>query len=86
MNITDAQKDFTNLVDKVFSQGISIDLERDDQVIARLTPARSRPAMTIGEFNAFLRSLPSLEDDADRFADDVREIRSGFPTETNPWD
>ena len=35
MNITEAERDFANLVNKVYAEGISIDLERDDKVIAR---------------------------------------------------
>ena len=42
--------------------------------------------LTVGELNAFLGSLPSLGDDADGFAQDVRAIRAEFPTEANPWD
>lgn len=40
--------------------------------------------LTVGELNAFLSSLPSLGDDADRFAEDVRGIRFGFPSNSNP--
>jgi hypothetical protein len=43
-------------------------LERDDKVIARLTPAKPRSPLTVGELNAFLRSFSSLGDDADGFA------------------
>jgi antitoxin (DNA-binding transcriptional repressor) of toxin-antitoxin stability system len=86
MNVADAEKNFAKLVDKVYVEGISIDLERDDKVIARLTPAEPRSPLTVGELNAFLRNLPSLGDDADDFAQDVRAIRAEFPAEANPWD
>jgi len=39
MNVIEAEKNFVQLVDKVYTEGVSIDLERDDKVIARLTPA-----------------------------------------------
>jgi antitoxin (DNA-binding transcriptional repressor) of toxin-antitoxin stability system len=86
MNIAEAEKNFANLVNKVYVEGISVDLERDDKVIARLTPAEPRSPLTVGELNAFLRNLPSLGDDADGFVQDVRAIRAEFPTEVNPWD
>lgn len=86
MQVTDAEKVFLSLVNKVYAEGVSVDLERDDKIIARLTPAEKRPTLTIGEFAAFLQSLPSLGDDADRFAEDLRTIRAEFPAEANPWD
>ena len=86
MNITEAEKNFAKLVDKVYTEGVSVDLERDNQVIARLTPAEPRSPLTVGELNAFLRHLPALGDDADRFAQDVRAIRAEFRAEGNPWD
>ena len=86
MNIADAEKNFANLVNKVYLEGISVDLERDDKVIARLTPAEPRSPLTVGGLNAFLGNLPSLGDDADGLAQDVRAIRAEFPAESNPWD
>ncbi len=86
MNVAEAEKNFAKLVDKVYAEGISVDLERDNKVIARLTPAEPRSQLTVGELNAFLRSLPPLGDDAVEFARDVRAIRAQFPAETDPWD
>jgi antitoxin (DNA-binding transcriptional repressor) of toxin-antitoxin stability system len=86
MNVVEAEKNFAKLVNKVYVEGISVDLERDDKIIARLMPAETRPTLTVGELNAFLRGLPSLGDDADEFSQDVRAIRAEFPAETNPWD
>ena len=86
MNLAEAEKNFVKLVNQVYSEGISIDLERDHKVIARLTPAESRPRLKMGELNAFLSRLPSLGEDGDQFAQDVRNIRAEFPAEADPWD
>ena len=86
MNVAEAEKNFTKLVNKVYVEGISIDLERDDRVIARLTPALPRSPLTVGALNAFLRSLPPLGDDAGDFAKDLRAIRAEFPAEADSWD
>jgi len=85
MNVSDAAKDFASVVNKVYVEGISIDLERDDEVIARLTPAEPHSPLTVAELNAVLSKLPSLGDDADGFARDVRAIRAEFPAEASPW-
>jgi antitoxin (DNA-binding transcriptional repressor) of toxin-antitoxin stability system len=86
INVAEAEKNFVSLVNKVYLEGVSVDLERDDKVIARLTPAEPGSTLTIGELTAFLRNLPSLGDDADDFAQDLRAIRADFPPEANPWD
>jgi hypothetical protein len=86
MNLTDAASKFTELVNKVYSEGISVDLERDDKVIARLTPALPRSQVTVSGLNEFVKSLPPLGDDATNFSNDVRAIRAEFPAEANGWD
>jgi predicted DNA-binding antitoxin AbrB/MazE fold protein len=53
------------------------------RVTIELLPASP---LTVGELNAFLRSLPSLDDDAEDFAQDIRAIRAEFPVEASPWD
>lgn len=86
MNVAEAEKNFAKLVNRVYVEGISIDLERDDKVIARLMPAEPLSPLTVGELNAFLRNLPSLGDDASDFVRDTRAIRAEFVVEASPWD
>jgi antitoxin (DNA-binding transcriptional repressor) of toxin-antitoxin stability system len=86
MHVAEAEKNFAKLVNQVYVDGISIDLERDSKVIARLTPAEAPSPLTVGALGAFLRSLPSLGDDATSFAKDVRTIRAAFPAEVDAWD
>lgn len=66
IDLSEAERDFANLVECVHSEGISIDLARGNEVIARLMPARSR-TLKIHELNQFLQSLPRLGDEAERF-------------------
>jgi predicted DNA-binding antitoxin AbrB/MazE fold protein len=62
-----------------------LDLPAHAQV--RLTievlPASS---LTVGQLDAFLRTLPTLGEDAEGFLQDVRAVRAEFPAEANPWD
>lgn len=86
MNVSEAEKQLVALVNKVHAEGISVDLERDNQVVARLTPARPQSPLAVVDLSRFLRSLPALGDDADSFADDLRAVRGASPAEGNPWD
>ncbi len=86
MNVLEAEKNFVKLVNSVYVEGISVDLEARKQNYRRLTPVEPRSPLTVGELSAFLRNLPSLGDDADQFVQDVRAVRGEFPGESNPWD
>jgi antitoxin (DNA-binding transcriptional repressor) of toxin-antitoxin stability system len=85
INLADAERDFANLVNRVYSEGIAVELERGDEVIAHLMPAVPRSRLNVGQLNGFLEGLPKLREDADAFLEDVRAIRREFPSETNPW-
>jgi len=62
-----------------------LDLPAHTEVRLTIEPLPPRP-LTVGNLNAFLRSLPTLGDDAEEFAKDVRAIRAEFPAEADPWD
>ncbi len=86
ITVTEAERDFAKLVNRVYSEGINVELERGDKVIARLTPAGPRSPLKVQDLNTFLASLPKLGDDAEAFSENIRAIRRDFPTEANPWD
>jgi antitoxin (DNA-binding transcriptional repressor) of toxin-antitoxin stability system len=85
ISVADAERDFAGLIARVYSEGISVELQRGDQVIARITPAAPQSPLKVRDLNAFLQSLPKLGDDAEMFLEDLRAIRRGIPTETDPW-
>jgi antitoxin (DNA-binding transcriptional repressor) of toxin-antitoxin stability system len=85
LTISEAERDFAGLVDRVYSEGIGVELQRGDSVIAYLTPVLPQSTLKVGNLSAFLRDLPKLEDDADDFLADLRAVRREFPTEANPW-
>ena len=45
-----------------------------------------KPRLTVGDSNTFLRSLPSLGDDAEAFAQDIRDVLAAAPPEVDPWE
>ena len=85
ITIADAERDFVGLVNRVYSEGIEVELERGDKVIAHLTPAAPRSPLKVRDLNAFLRGLPRLYNDADAFLNDVRAVRRELPAEADPW-
>lgn len=86
MTVAEAGQDFPNLVDRICSEGIIVELERGKKVVARLTPAAPQSRLKVRDLNAFLQRLPPLGADAQAFEDEVRELRQGLPAEANPWD
>jgi antitoxin (DNA-binding transcriptional repressor) of toxin-antitoxin stability system len=86
VTVADAERNFRNIVDRVCAEGISVDLELDAKVVARITPAGPSSPLKVRELNAFLRALPRLGDDAVAFCDEVRAVRRRFPAEADPWD
>ena len=83
--LADAERDFSRLVHRVYSEGITVELDRGDQVIARISPVGPRSALKVRDLNAFLHNLPKLGDDAEVFHDEIRAMRRELPAEGDPW-
>ncbi|HEX5269120.1 MAG TPA: hypothetical protein VFW33_01470 [Gemmataceae bacterium] len=86
MTVADAGRDFGSLVTRVYTEGISIELEQGDKVVARLTPGVPPSPLKVGDLNAFLQGLPRLGDDAEAFDQDLKDLRRRFPAEADPWE
>jgi antitoxin (DNA-binding transcriptional repressor) of toxin-antitoxin stability system len=86
LTVAEAGRDLAGLVSRVCAEGVGVELQQGDCVVAYLAPVRSRSMLNVRDLNAFLRQLPKLEDDADAFSTDLRTIRREFPAELNPWD
>ncbi len=86
MTVADAGRDFDGLVNRVYSEGISVELEQGDRVVARITPGLPASPVKVRDLNAFFQGLPPLGDDAEAFDRDLRDIRRLFPAEGDPWD
>ncbi len=85
LTVAEAERNFAGLVSRVCSEGVGVELQQGDSVIAYLTPAQPKSKLKIQDLNAFLEGLPKLEDDADAFSADLRAIRHEFPAEIDPW-
>ncbi len=85
ITVAEAERDFVNLVNRVYSEGIPVELERGDEVVAHLTPATPRSRLKVRELKTFLEGLPKLGEDSEAFLEDVRAVRREFPSEASPW-
>ena len=86
LSVTQAVRQFSDLINRVFYQGTIVELERGNRVIARISPVTSESPVKVKDLNTFFQELPSLGDDSERFAEDLAEIRKQVPTERNQWD
>lgn len=86
ISISEGSRDFVNIVNRVHNEGISVEVERGNMVIAIITPVGRKSSLKVKDLNMFLQSLPKLEDDSEVFAENVGAVRRSFPAETNPWD
>lgn len=70
MIISEVEETFAAVFERVHTEDFTVDLERDDRLIARIVPVETRPGFTVGGWAEFLRSLPSLGDDTKALAMD----------------
>ena len=83
ISVIEAGLHFDELIRRVSREGLTVELERDNHVVARLSPARHQ--MKVADLNRVFASFPPLHDDADSFAKDVERIRQEVPQEPDPW-
>jgi len=83
ISVIEAGRRFDELISRVSREGVTVELEQDNQVIARLSPARHR--VRVADLNRIFAGFPSLGGDAECFAEDVDRIRREVPRETDPW-
>jgi antitoxin (DNA-binding transcriptional repressor) of toxin-antitoxin stability system len=86
VKVAEAAEHLSELVHRVCQDSVTVELEDDNTVVARIVPVTTKSSLTIGELNGFLQSLPDLGDDAEGFKLDVCGIRQCFPEESDPWD
>ena len=86
VNVTQAVRQFSDMLNRVFYQKASFELERGNKVIARITPVPSESPLKVKDLNKLFSELPRLGEDAEELAKELRDIRKQLPMETNKWD
>lgn len=87
LTVTEAARNFSDVVNRVFYRGESMELTRGGQVVARLVPAAESQAPTGSEFLAAWKAMSHLGDEAESFSEDIRNRRNGVNEEPeSKWD
>ncbi len=79
ISVTQAARRFSDLLNRVFCQRTTVELERGNKVIARLSPVAPESPLKVKDLNRFFAELPSLGEDAKAFAKDLECIRKQVP-------
>ena len=86
ISVTQAVRQFSDVLNRVFYQKTIIELERGKKVIARISPVASESPVKVKDLNSFFAGLPTLGKDTKAFAKDLADIREQLSPEQNQWD
>jgi antitoxin (DNA-binding transcriptional repressor) of toxin-antitoxin stability system len=72
---TNAARNFSDLINRVRYQGASFEIERGNEVIARIIPATPSATLSIADLDERWMQLPRLDtEDAGLFEANIQEI------------
>lgn len=86
ISVTQAVRQFSDVLNRVFYQKTIIELERGNKVIARISPVTSTSPVKVKDLNKLFAELPRLGKDVTAFANNLVDIRKQLPPEQNQWD
>ena len=89
VRITEAEavRDISALLERVRTQGVSGEILRGDEVVARLEPAPEPKRKTMASLISAMSQLPPLsEEDSTAWELDLADIRKSMPMQIREWD
>ena len=86
MTVTQAARNFSDLVNRVQYQSMSVKLIKSNKVVAVISPVSQKSNMKVKDLPEFFASLPSLGEDAIQFEKDMKDIDSIMPKGTDEWE
>jgi antitoxin (DNA-binding transcriptional repressor) of toxin-antitoxin stability system len=87
ISATNAARNFSDLINRVRYQGTSFEIERGNEVIARIVPAGTPVILKITELNEQWTRLPRLDpEDAVLFEEDLKDIHQNASLPDAVWD
>ncbi len=79
-------RNFSELLNRVRYQGITLDVTRGNEVIACISPASPTGGVPIAQLDRLLASLAPLSpQEAAEFAADVSAVTGQLKPESDPW-
>jgi len=86
VNITQAARTLSDLLNRVAYQGASFELTRGGRSIARLVPTGPPKRVKVSELNEIFARIPKLGDDAEAFERDLADVQTAFVLDRDPWE
>jgi len=86
ISVTQAVRQFSDLMNRVFYQGTTVEIERGNKVIARISPVSPQSPLKVKDLNRFFHELPLLDDESEAFAEALADLRKHIPMERNQRD
>jgi antitoxin (DNA-binding transcriptional repressor) of toxin-antitoxin stability system len=85
MTVTEAVRNFPDLINRVTNRGDTAVITRDGSVVARIVP---EPPKATGKFREMRNKLPRLSpEESEQFALDIENGRERFNTPSrDPWE
>ena len=84
----EAARDLTGILERVRAHGVSFEIVRGDQVVARLGPPPAiAKVCAVEQFVEMWKRMPRLDpEDAAQFDADLIAIRKELPMQNRQWD
>lgn len=80
-------RNFSDLLNQVRYQGVTLDVKRGSEIVACVSPPEARPGYPIAELDHLLASLPQLSsEDASAFQHDIAAATAALRTEVDSWE
>lgn len=84
---TELARGFSDFLNQVRYQGVTLDVQRGNEIVARVQPAGPAAGYPIEQLDALIAALPSLaEDDVDGFLEDIHDAGASLTAGLSPWD
>ena len=86
ISATTLARNFSEFLNRVRYQGVTLDVTRGSDVIACISPPSPAGGYPIAKLDSLLASLPRLSaEDAAAFESDVAAVVGGLQPEADPW-
>ena len=90
LSATEASHTFSEVLNRVYYQGQTFEIKRGKEIVARIVPVttpENKKISSVMELNDFFNRLPSLDvEDATKFSEDIKDIRTSDKGKIEPWD